>query len=335
MDRKKLEKYLWNLNYVEEYQLKNKRNYNYMNIDFINQPIAKMPGKNFFKEKSICVTKSSRYSYVPAHTHSFIELNYSYSGKSIQHVDDQKIILRSGNLLMMDTEVIQRIDYANTDDILLNILIDKEIILSKLANWFSNKDFNNSVISFLKNSSNQNLTHDNYMIFDLNKDMIAKNLVESIIANEIDSNSSSQLLTENLFILLIRILPNCIIKKNVNFVEVKDDKFVAIIEYINQHYETITLKELSEHFHYNMNYLGNLIKEKTGRTFKEILEFKRLTIAQSLMIKTNYSINKISEIVGFKNFSSLYRLFKKYLNMSPTDYKLKVDPNYQNKNKKM
>lgn len=230
---------------------------------------------------------------------------------------------------MMDTEVIQRIDYADTDDILLNILINKEIMIPGLAHQISNKTFNNPVISFLKNSSKENLTHDNYIIFDLNKNLIAKNLIESIIANEINSNSSSQLLTEDLFILLVRILPNCIIKKNVNFVEVKDDRFVAIIEYINQHYESITLKKLSNHFHYNMNYLGNLIKEKTGRTFKEILDFKRLTIAQSLMIKTNYSINKISEIVGFKNFTSLYRLFKKYLNISPTDYKLKVDPNYQ------
>ena len=67
---------LFALTPVELKQRQSHGNVNYMDLDYVNNPIPQMPRSDFFKHGDIAGTKNNRFSYVPAHTHSFIELNY-------------------------------------------------------------------------------------------------------------------------------------------------------------------------------------------------------------------------------------------------------------------
>ena len=51
---------------------------------------------------------------------------------------------------------------------------------------------------------------------------------------------------------------------------------------------------------------------------------RRLNIACNLLQNTNYSIEDISDFVGYDNHSSLFRLFKKYLGITPQEYRTRI-----------
>ena len=109
-----------------------------------------------------------------------------------------------------------------------------------------------------------------------------------------------------------------------NFADMANDDFLPVLQYINQHFATVTLASVSAHFNYNANYLSNKIKANTGRTFKELIDRRRLAVAQNLMIKTPLTLGDICEQLGYENPSSLFRLFMRYLQTSPSAYKKKV-----------
>lgn len=285
--------------------------------------IKMMPYWHFFDQGRIAVTQSNRFSYIPAHRHRFIEMNYCYSGRSIQYVDDNIITLHPGHLLIMDRDIQQRINYARKQDILLNILIRDDYEVSNLLQGINAQQ--NILTQFLANTTKHNFNHNNFLVFDLNKDVVAKQLIENIICKGINNDGSNNLLLENMmksFILSIH--SDLVLTKKVNFTSKDQNKNLQILEYINEHYRDLTLKSLAKEFGYNPNYLGNLITSTSGHTFKELLQMRRLNIACNLLQNTNYSIEDISDFVGYDNHSSLFRLFKKYLGITPQEYRTRI-----------
>ena len=46
--------------------------------------------------------------------------------------------------------------------------------------------------------------------------------------------------------------------------------YMLLIQYINQNYSTVTLKTLSEAFHYSESFLSRMIHRQAGKTFPEL-----------------------------------------------------------------
>lgn len=72
----RLDRILYEHNNVERRQLSTVSNFNYMNLDFSGEALPQMPEWIFSKDGSIAVTESNRFSCVPEHAHSSIEMNY-------------------------------------------------------------------------------------------------------------------------------------------------------------------------------------------------------------------------------------------------------------------
>lgn len=286
-------------------------------------PIQIMPYWNFFDYGRIAVTESNRFSYIPAHKHKFIELNYCISGQSMQYIDDKKIILNPGQLLIMDRNVQQRINYARKKDILVNILIRDNYEVSLLLDKIDLEC--NTMVKLLANSTKHNFNHNNYLVFDLNNNLVAKQLIENIITLGLNQQGKNiQPIQAMMRALILCVEDSDIVKEVINFIEVKQDKNLQIIEYLNNHYQTVTLNSLADHFGYNSNYLGNKIKESSGHTFKELLQMRRLNIACNLIQITKMPLDEITAFVGYDNPSSLFRLFKSYLHLSPQEYRKRI-----------
>lgn len=92
--------------------------------------------------------------------------------------------------------------------------------------------------------------------------------------------------------------------------------------YINNHYaEPMTLQTISERFYISPYYFSRTFKQITGFTFIEYLNGVRIKEAQKLLRKTNLSIGKIAESVGYQNNTHFGRLFKKATGISPLAYR--------------
>lgn len=97
----------------------------------------------------------------------------------------------------------------------------------------------------------------------------------------------------------------------------------SVLSYITEHYaqSDISVNYLADRFSISPNYLSKLFKEYTFSNFVDYLIEVRMKAAHRLLLETPMKLNDIAEQVGYTNFSSFLRNFKKYYGMTPTEYR--------------
>lgn len=101
----------------------------------------------------------------------------------------------------------------------------------------------------------------------------------------------------------------------------RDERLNEIMNYIQEHYLTVTLDELTEKMHLTKPYLSKYIKEKSGKTFGEIVKNVRMKRARTLLKNTSMTVENIAEDVGYQNVEHFNRLFKKKYGITPMQFR--------------
>lgn len=93
--------------------------------------------------------------------------------------------------------------------------------------------------------------------------------------------------------------------------------------YISNHYENPNLKlgEVADYVGLNEKYFTNRFTKEGGETFTSYLAGIRLEKAKDLLNNTDYKIYEIAEMSGYQSSEHFTRMFKKYYNISPTQYR--------------
>lgn len=58
------------------------------------------------------------------------------------------------------------------------------------------------------------------------------------------------------------------------------DLVLPVLKYIEEHYQTLTLQELSALFCLNPDYLSRLLKTRTGQSFQALVTSQRMSVAK-------------------------------------------------------
>lgn len=103
--------------------------------------------------------------------------------------------------------------------------------------------------------------------------------------------------------------------------DVKDDRLMQMINYIQSNYQTVTLESMAEEFHLSTPYISKYIKDKSGKTFGAHVAHVRLKRAKTLLKNGNMTVENISYAVGYPNVEHFIRVFKKEFDMTPTQYR--------------
>jgi len=101
-----------------------------------------------------------------------------------------------------------------------------------------------------------------------------------------------------------------------------DNKLIiAILREVEENYQTASLTALSEELNQSVSLLSKLVSQTTGRTFKQILQEKRFSMALRLLLSTKLSVSAIASYIGYENTSYFHRRFSELYNMSPAKYR--------------
>lgn len=100
-----------------------------------------------------------------------------------------------------------------------------------------------------------------------------------------------------------------------------DERLIAMMNYLQANYQTVTLESMAEQFHLSEPYISKYIKDKSGKTFGEHVAHTRLKKAKTLLKNGNMTVENISYAVGYENVEHFSRLFKKTFNMTPIQYR--------------
>lgn len=99
-------------------------------------------------------------------------------------------------------------------------------------------------------------------------------------------------------------------------------KIYNITSYIHNHYsDDLSLDFLAKNFYLSSYYLSHLFKEVTGFTLINYIQMTRIRNAQQLLLFTDKKITDIAEQCGFTSFSQFNRVFNKFCQTSPRNFK--------------
>lgn len=96
----------------------------------------------------------------------------------------------------------------------------------------------------------------------------------------------------------------------------------VIIEYIKENYNSqITLKELASEFGISEGHLCRLFKNMTKLSVVEYINNYRISMSIELLLNTDKEISDIAVMTGFNNISYFNKVFKKYIHLTPSEYR--------------
>ena len=96
---------------------------------------------------------------------------------------------------------------------------------------------------------------------------------------------------------------------------------LKVLRYVESNYAAGSLTELANSLHYEVSWLSREIKRKTGKTYTQILQDKRLAQAAFLLRNTDTNVSDISLAVGYENISYFHRIFAETFGKSPKHYR--------------
>ena len=103
----------------------------------------------------------------------------------------------------------------------------------------------------------------------------------------------------------------------------EDQKLVmTVLSYIEEHYKEGELTDLARELHYDFYWLSKEIKKRTGQTYTELVQQKRLSQAGYLLKNTAMQVSDVAAAVGYENVSYFHRIFQKKYGMSPRKYRV-------------
>ena len=146
-------------------------------------------------------------------------------------------------------------------------------------------------------------------------------LFQNILDSTVRDNGTDIWKTEELFLRFLRFIEN---------VGMHKDRLTLLAEQIQIYLENnlakpVTNQSLEEYFHLHRNYLAKAMKETFGKTPLEVLMEMRLEYARQYLLRTDYDIRKISKLVGFSSEIYFSNCFKKYMEISPKNYRKKYE----------
>ncbi len=96
------------------------------------------------------------------------------------------------------------------------------------------------------------------------------------------------------------------------------------VEYLQKHYnEQITLNEVAEHTFVSTYYISRMFKKEMGKNFVDYLNEIRIEKAKEMLRDVRYKTYEVAEQVGIPDAHYFSKLFKKYVGVTPTEFREK------------
>ena len=267
------------------------------------------------------IKKQSRFVACQPHIHNWLEINYMYSGNCHQIINNTSYTLKKGQVVLIDSDTIHSTDILGEDDIMISLVIDKHFLNSNFFNRLS-KD---SILStFFINTINHNTNHNNYIVFHSENSRTFQLYFNELLCEFYDPSINSTDIVNSLinllFCELINVYEDDLEQQDL---DMHKNSISPILRYIEGNYRTCSLESTAKFFNMNPNYMTTLLKNRTGHSYKDLIQKQRLIRAGQLLKNTNLSITEVANEVGYENISFFYKKFREHFLSSPKEYRLK------------
>ena len=276
------------------------------------------------KGKLIQVRPHTRFVHFPKHRHNYVEVIYMCQGTTTHIVDGNEVVLEEGDLLFLNQNAQQEILPAGEQDIAVNFIVLPEFFNTAFSMMGAE---DNSLKDFLVGTLCGKNDRTSYLYFHVSDVLPIQNLVENMVWTIYydmgNKRSCNQITMGLLFLQLL----NHMDKMETGSTQFDTELTGTVLKYIEEHYKDGSLSELAEMMNYDIYWLSREIKKRTGKTYKELLQTKRMNQAVYLLTSSTLPVADVIESVGYDNTSYFYRKFKEKYGVSPKEYREQVKEN--------
>lgn len=112
--------------------------------------------------------------------------------------------------------------------------------------------------------------------------------------------------------------PNACPNKNKEYVK----KFHELLEYIDAHYmDELKLDDMANMVGFSKYHFSRLFQQYTNFSFVSYVNYRRLKIAEELLMQPDLTVTDVAIQSGFNSISTFNRLFRKEKNCTPSEYR--------------
>lgn len=284
---------------------------------------SRLEEEDFFcNESDTELYQHLRYLPVCWHSHSFFEVVCVISGNCTNYILDQTLGMQAGDICIIAPGTQHAISAFSDDCIIINIVLRASTFEEAFFGILSDNDI---LSDFFMRTLYHSKTHP-YLLFCTGRDQelldIALYAYQEFLGNRLYKERMLNNIISGFFIILLRnhgshvIVPDIATPGNA-------ENVIFILKYIQEHYCSVTLKELSDFFNYSERQLQRIIKNSTGMSFSENILRLKMRRARRLLDNSDLSVAAIAEQLGYSDIGNFRSVFRKYYGMPPADYRLK------------
>jgi len=267
--------------------------------------------------KLITMRKHTRFIDFPEHTHDYVELIYMCCGSTTHIVEGKEIKLCEGELLFLGQGMSHSIKRAGQNDIAVNFIVLPHFFGDTL---FAMGEKESRIKTFFINCLCGNGSN-SYLHYNVSNITEVQNLMENLI---LIVNGDTPNKRKQLQLTMALVFMQLIAHTDKLISDIKEDTVVfKLLDYIETNYANGNLSEAAQIFHYDTSWLSREILKKTGKTFTQLMQEKRLSQAAFLLKNTNKNFSDISYAVGYENISYFHKIFTNNFKMTPKEYRQK------------
>ena len=265
--------------------------------------------------KLIAIRPHTRFAAFPEHTHDYVEMVYMCSGSTVHTVNGNRIVLGEGDLLILGQNAKQAIEPAGEGDIAVNFIIRPEFFTGTLSFLGEEETpLRRFVVNCLTGKSESG-----YLLFKVAGSLPVQNLIENMLYALLESVPNKRGILQRTMGLLFTLLVNDPGLMELGTTE--QNAAVKVLAYIEENYRQGSLTDIAAALHYDVAALSRLVKQKTGKSYTEHLQEKRLSQAAWLLKNTAMRVDDAARNVGYENISYFHRIFAERFGMSPKKYR--------------
>lgn len=267
--------------------------------------------------KLITIRPHTRFIHFPEHTHDYVEVIYMCSGATTHIVNGKEIRLEQGDLLFLNQSATHEVCRAGEQDIAVNFIVLPEFFSAPLS-MIGEED--TPLRKFLVDCLCGQNSGAGYLYFDVSEVKPIQNLLENLLWILISDTPSKRKMSQmTMALLFMQLLGHT---ETLSTDDQGDAVVWQVLRYVETNYADGSFGELTRQLHYDPSWLSREIKRKTGKTYTQLVQEKRLAQAAFLLKNTDRNVADISIAVGYENISYFHRIFADAYGKSPKHYRV-------------
>lgn len=260
--------------------------------------------------------------YLPSfwHRHSFFELSYVLSGSVTNDLEGKRLLMHQGDISILAPGISHAVGAFEDNAVMANILIRESTFEETFLAKFRGDDI---LSTFFTRAFYQSEGFP-YLLFHTGEDSsLASALAEMEGETKGHRSFRRQMLNVCLQKFFLELLRHH--ESHIDLPELRlmkgSENLIYILQYMQTHWNSVTLKEMSSFFHYSERQLQRIIKAATGRTFEENTQAQKMLHAKTLLTTTTLPVSDVAERCGFSSLNNFRRIFGRTYGMTPRQFR--------------